>query len=92
MADGWRVFTEDELKQYNGQHGQPAYIACNGKVYDVSKAPDWKGGMHKDLHYSGLDLTRSMRKAPHDASVFRRVPQVGILLSEPTPPPTPRPV
>lgn len=86
MAAGWREFTEDELRRYNGQHGQPAYIAYDGKVYDVSRAPDWKGGMHKGLHYSGLDLTRSLRKAPHDASVFQRVPQVGILKPEPAPP------
>jgi predicted heme/steroid binding protein len=90
MGDGGRIFTEDELRQYDGQNGRPAYIAYDGKVYDVSNAPDWRGGMHKNLHYPGLDLTRSLRKAPHDATVFRRVPQVGVLASAPTtPPPAP---
>ncbi|MER2600549.1 MAG: cytochrome b5 domain-containing protein [Caldilineales bacterium] len=74
-----RVFTEMELRQYDGQRGARAYIAYDGVVYDVTDAPTWRGGMHRDLHYAGLDLTRSLRKAPHDATVFERVPRVGVL-------------
>lgn len=77
-----RQFTERELRQYNGEHGARAYIAYEGVVYDVTDAPTWRGGMHRDLHYAGLDLTRSLRKAPHDASVFTRVPRVGVLTEE----------
>lgn len=77
-----RQFTEMELRQYNGERGRPAYIAYQGIVYDVTNAPNWRGGMHRDLHYPGLDLTRSLRKAPHDATVFQRVPRVGRLVQE----------
>lgn len=77
-----REFTEMELRQYNGERGRRAYIAYNGIVYDVTDAPNWRGGMHRDLHYSGLDLTRSLRKAPHSESVFQRVPPVGRLVGD----------
>jgi predicted heme/steroid binding protein len=77
-----REFTEMELRKYNGERGQPVYIAYKGKVYDVSQSLRWRTGMHEDLHYSGLDLTRSLRKAPHGEEVFGRVPIVGILKEE----------
>jgi predicted heme/steroid binding protein len=76
-----RIFTEDELRKYDGSKGMPVYIACEGVVYDVTDAPLWRTGMHQDLHYAGLDLTRSLRKAPHDRQVFSRkyVREVGRL-------------
>ncbi|HEY4688878.1 MAG TPA: cytochrome b5 domain-containing protein [Anaerolineae bacterium] len=76
-----RVFTEAELRQYDGTQGKSVYIACDGVVYDVSDAPLWRTGMHQHLHYSGLDLTRSLRKAPHDHQVFGRtyIRKVGVL-------------
>jgi predicted heme/steroid binding protein len=72
--------TEMELRQFNGERGRPAYIAYDGVIYDVSDAPNWRGGMHREMHYAGLDLTRSLRKAPHNASVFQRVRRVGVLV------------
>ena len=33
-----RTFTAEELAKYNGQNGQPAYVAIDGTVYDVSAA------------------------------------------------------
>ncbi len=81
-ANSDRRFSEMELRAYNGERGQPAYIAYNGVVYDVSDAPNWRGGMHREMHYAGLDLTRSLRKAPHDAGVFQRVRRVGVLAGD----------
>mgnify|MGYP002084237667 CR=1 FL=1 len=34
-----RSFTHNELAQYNGQEGRPAYIGVRGNVYDVSEVP-----------------------------------------------------
>lgn len=76
-------FTEQELRYYDGQKGRRAYVAHEGVVYDVTDAPNWRGGMHREMHYPGLDLTRSLRKAPHDAGVFKRVPRVGVLIADP---------
>jgi predicted heme/steroid binding protein len=67
-----RTFTERELQQYDGTRGRPVYIACNGIVYDVTEAALWRTGQHQDLHFSGIDLTRSLRKAPHGIEVFSR--------------------
>jgi len=65
-----RTFTERELQQFDGTRGKPAYIAYEGVVYDVTASSLWRGGLHKDLHYAGTDLTRTLRKAPHTAEVF----------------------
>lgn len=75
-------FSEMELRRFNGQAGRPAYIAYDGVVYDVTHSTLWRDGMHRNLHYAGLDLTRSLRKAPHDASVFARLRRVGLLQPE----------
>lgn len=80
MSHADRLFTELELRQFDGEGGRPAYIAYRGMVYDVTQAPNWRGGMHRNLHYPGLDLTRSLRKAPHDEAVFARVPKIGRLI------------
>ncbi len=74
-----REFTETELRQYDGSRGRPVYIAYKGYVYDVTLSRYWQTGMHQDLHYAGLDLTRSLRKAPHKEEVFARFKIVGIL-------------
>lgn len=31
-----KKFTREELAQYDGKNGNPAYVAYKGKVYDVS--------------------------------------------------------
>jgi predicted heme/steroid binding protein len=67
-----RTFTERELQKYDGTRGQRIYIAYDGIVYDVTEAALWRTGQHQDLHFSGVDLTRSLRKAPHGAEVFSR--------------------
>lgn len=78
------VFNQAELRQYDGSKGRPVYIACGGVVYDVTASPLWRTGMHQDLHFAGLDLTRSLRKAPHDTKVLARsyIRIVGTLTDE----------
>jgi predicted heme/steroid binding protein len=53
-------------------------------VYDVTCAPKWHIGWHEDVHYSGIDLTRSLPKAPHGEEVFVRpeVKRVGRLIND----------
>ncbi len=79
-----RIFTERELRQFDGTRGKPAYIACDGVVYDVTASTLWRGGLHQDLHYAGTDLTRTLRKAPHKVEVFSHatVKRVGRLTKE----------
>jgi predicted heme/steroid binding protein len=74
-----RTFTLDELKSFDGKDGRPAYVALNGKVYDVTDSPLWKDGGHQFLHQAGIDLTEDFEDAPHDMEVFDQYPQVGEL-------------
>jgi predicted heme/steroid binding protein len=74
-----REFTEKELAYYNGKNGKPAYVACNGKVFDVSTSFLWKDGNHQVLHKAGMDLTTALQQAPHDEKVLEKFPIVGTL-------------
>ena len=74
-----KEFTKDELKKYNGENGQPAYVAMGGKVYDVSGSKMWKQGQHMRRHSAGNDLTEDFTQAPHGEDVLERVQQVGVL-------------
>jgi len=74
-----KEFTEEELAQYNGKNGNPAYIVYKGNVYDVSSSFLWKGGTHQVLHSAGVDLTDALEQAPHGGYVLEKFPVVGIL-------------
>jgi len=74
-----KEFDADELAGLNGENGKPAYIAHDGKVYDVSESKLWRKGQHMNRHRSGANLTSDMQAAPHDFKVLERFPQVGIL-------------
>lgn len=71
-----------ELAAYNGQDGQPAYIAVNGTIYDVTDSPRWQNGLHPPNHYAGKDLTEELSQAPHVRAVVERFPVVGTLEAE----------
>jgi len=73
------VLTLSELKQHNGIDGAKAYIGFNGKVYDVTGSKKWKKGVHFKQHSAGIDLTNSLKRAPHDEEMVKRFPVVGIL-------------
>ena len=74
-----KEFDADELAKFNGENGNPIYIAHDGKVYDVSESKLWRKGQHMNRHRSGEDLTSDMQAAPHAADVLERFPQVGTL-------------
>lgn len=72
-------FSKEELAQYNGKGGAPAYIAYKGKVYDASNSFQWENGRHQVLHNAGEDLTDSLQQAPHGVEMLERLPVIGIL-------------
>jgi predicted heme/steroid binding protein/uncharacterized membrane protein len=82
-----KSFTKEDLAQYNGQNGQPVYIAHRGNVYDVSDSKLWKGGLHMRRHNAGTDLTTDIQAAPHDTEVLERYPQIGTLSADEHPVP-----
>ncbi len=72
-----KIFTSEELKQFNGKAGKPAYVAFKDKVYDVSDSDLFVDGDHEGMHYAGRDLTDGMLDAPHGDEVFENFPVVG---------------
>ncbi|MDI9624664.1 MAG: cytochrome b5 domain-containing protein [Methanothermobacter sp.] len=72
-------FALKDLKKFNGKDGAPAYVACNGKVYDVSESFLWKDGEHQVTHRAGEDLTDEISEAPHGIEFLERFPIIGIL-------------
>jgi len=77
-----KEFDSAELAQYNGENGQPIYIAHAGKVYDVSESKLWRNGVHMKRHSAGQNLTADIQAAPHAVDVLERYPQIGILKEE----------
>ena len=76
--------TLEELAEYDGLDGQPAYIAVDGKIYDVTDDPNWQGGSHNGF-YAGQDLTSEIGSAsPHGTSVLAGVPHIGTLVDSTT--------
>jgi predicted heme/steroid binding protein len=74
-----REFTKEQLSQFNGRNGAPAYIAYKGKVYDVSDSFLWKDGNHQVLHDAGTDLTAAIERAPHGGDILDKFPVVGVV-------------
>lgn len=77
-ATEMRTFTLEELSQYNGKDGQPAYVAVDGVVYDVTNVEAWKDGEHKQGLTAGNELTEEItNQSPHGLKVLEGLPVVG---------------
>ena len=74
-----KSFTKEELRKYDGSNGV-AFIAFEGRVYDVSRSFHWKRGIHQVMHRAGCDLTEALKRAPHGADMLDRFPVVGELV------------
>ena len=64
-----KEFDAEELAGYNGDTGNPDYVAHQGNVYDVSESKLWYNGMHMRRHHAGRDLTTDIQAAPHEPDV-----------------------
>ena len=80
MSQEPRKISQAELAQNNGQNGKPAYVACKGRVYDVSESAFWLYGDHMGSHQAGKDLTQELELAPHTDMTLQRVKEVGVLV------------
>ncbi|WP_052447489.1 cytochrome b5 domain-containing protein [Clostridium polynesiense] len=74
-----KEFTIEELSNYNGRGGKPAYVAINGKVYDVSRLGPWAGGSHFGVT-AGRDLTKEFENCHNNEMILAEVPIVGELV------------
>ncbi|MDF2484424.1 MAG: hypothetical protein K0R46_592 [Herbinix sp.] len=78
-SDGTQTFTLDELKEYDGQDCNSAYVAVNGVVYDVTNVKEWANGKHKNGLVAGADLTSAIGDSPHGEKVLKDLPVMGTL-------------
>jgi len=68
-----------ELAAFNGRDGQPAYVAYDGVIYDVTESAMWGEGDHEGMHQAGADMTADHDDAPHDVYITD-FPEVGRLI------------
>jgi predicted heme/steroid binding protein len=76
-----KQFTLQELAKYDGKGNNSAYIACHGKVYDVTDSSFWLDGDHLGVHQAGKDLTEELSLAPHGPENLDRIKLVGTLVT-----------
>ncbi len=80
VSEGTQRLTPDELQHFDGKEGRPAYVAAQGKIYDLSDSRLWRGGAHVRKHLAGADLTDAIKKAPHGIEKLEGFPVVGELV------------
>ncbi|MBC2396976.1 steroid-binding protein [Clostridium tetanomorphum] len=73
-----KEFTLEELSKYDGAVGNPAYVAINGVVYDVSYEAAWGGGSHFGL-LAGNDLTAQFNGCHGNIDILKNLLKVGII-------------
>ena len=78
-AQNQRTFTVDELARYDGKADNPAYVAINGIVYDVTDQPGWAAGSHFGLR-AGLDQTSAYISCHTGQPMIDRLKVIGRLV------------
>ena len=71
-----RLFTLEELSKYNGRDGDPAYVAVNGVVYDVTNNAAWGGATHFGLT-AGTDVTSQFASCHAGQPILSKLKVVG---------------
>lgn len=71
-----KAFTKEELSKFDGSNGNPAYIAINGIVYDVSDVSLLKGGKHHWVT-PGNDVSHLF---VHNTNILKRLKIAGKLV------------
>jgi predicted heme/steroid binding protein len=78
MIGQTKVFTLEELGNFDGSGGKPAYVAVDGIVYDVSLEKTW-GGAHHFGQAAGKDLSTQFRSCHSEKTVLTKLAKVGVL-------------
>lgn len=70
--------TMEQLANYDGREGSPAYVAVNGIIYDISHIPQWAQGVHFGVS-AGQDVTERV-KLCHGGGVLSLLKVVGRII------------
>ena len=71
--------TLEHLSQFTGKNGNPAYVAVNGIVYDVTNNAAWAAATHFGLT-AGKDLTDEFASCHAGHSILDKLKVVGKLI------------
>ena len=74
-----RNFTLEELSNYTGKDGNPAYVAVNGVVYDVTNNAAWAAATHFGLS-AGKDLSGAFASCHAGQTILSKLNIVGKLI------------
>ena len=69
-------FTLDELSKYSGKGSNPAYVAVNGVVYDVTNNAAWAAATHFGLT-AGKDYTKEFASCHTGQNILTRLSVAG---------------
>ncbi|OPJ54552.1 cytochrome b5 domain-containing protein [Clostridium chromiireducens] len=76
-----KEFILDELEQYDWKNGNPAYVAMEGIVYDVSNEPSLESGTHYGLN-TGRDLSDEFSSFHGMKDIFSNTPEVSVFADD----------
>lgn len=75
-----RIFTIEELANFDGKNGRAAYVAVNGIVYDVTNNRAWAAATHFGL-LAGKEYSQEFASChAGQQSILDTLPQVGRLV------------
>lgn len=77
-GDDQIFLTIEQLAQYDGREGSPAYIAVNGIIYDISHIPQWAQGVHFGVS-AGRDVTQRVQLC-HGSKILGLLKVVGRII------------
>jgi len=72
----------ETLAKNDGKEGRPAFVAVEGKVYEVTGNRLWKNGVHMNRHQAGMDLTEAIAASPYGKDVLAKIQEKGALARE----------
>lgn len=74
-----KTFTLQELSRFDGKNGNPAYVAVNGIVYDITNNAAWAAATHFGLK-AGMELTNEFASCHAGQSILNKLKEVGKLV------------
>lgn len=77
--EGQLTFTLQELSSFDGKNGNPAYVAVDGTIYEVTNNAAWAAATHFGLA-AGKDLTSEFDSCHAGQPVLNRLKVVGKLV------------